>query len=164
MMEGETVSNEKSFAVNDIVFHRARNTSIVDLSIHVDGVYINTFSADGIIFCTPNGSTAYSLAAGGPIITPEIDAFLLTPICPHTISNRPIVLSSAKEIQVQYLSEHDPIEITVDGINHYSLKTGEVFRVRKSARPFNCVSLNRNDYFATLRTKLNWSGKLRHEA
>jgi NAD+ kinase len=163
MMEGETVHNEKSFAANDIVIHRAKNTSLVDLAIHVDGVYLNTFSADGIILCTPNGSTAYSMAAGGPIMTPDINAFLITPICPHTISNRPIVLTAEKEIQVQYLSEQNPIEITVDGLTSYSMKTGEVFRARKSKRPFNCVSLHRNDYFATLRTKLGWAGKLRHE-
>lgn len=163
MMEGETVKNEKSFAVNDIVIHRARNTSLIDLAIHVDGNYLNTFSADGIILSTPNGSTAYSMAAGGPILTPDIQALLLTPICPHTISNRPIVLTAEKEIQVQYLSEQEPVEITFDGIKNFTMKTGEVFRTRKSERKFNFVSLNRNDYFSTLRSKLGWAGRLRYE-
>jgi NAD+ kinase len=82
-------------AVNDIVIHRAHNYSLIELQIEVDGVYLNTFTADGIIIATPNGSTAYSLAAGGPILSPNLDAIVITPICPHTISNRPLERSSS---------------------------------------------------------------------
>ncbi len=91
-----------------MVVHRAQNPSIVDLGVHVDGQYLNTFSADGIIISTPSGSTAYSLAAGGPILTPELNAFVVTPISPHTISNRPIVIMPQREIQIQHLSEYSP--------------------------------------------------------
>jgi NAD+ kinase len=161
MMEGETVAGQVSFAANDIVIHRSRNASLVDLAIHVDGRYVNTFSADGIILSTPNGSTAYSMAAGGPIVTPEVEAFLITPISPHTISNRPIVLTTEQEIQVQYLSERDPVDIVIDGLENHTMSPGEVFRARKSAKFFNFVSLHRNDYYSTLRTKLGWSGRLK---
>jgi NAD+ kinase len=160
MMEGMTLRGEGCVAVNEMVIHRAKNPSLIELAIHVDGNYLNTFSADGIIIATPSGSTAYSLAAGGPILTPDLNAFVLTPICPHTISNRPIVFMPHNEVQIQYLSEHDPVEITFDGISRFSLKTGEVFQVKKSKRTFKLVNILRRDYFSTLRTKLGWSGKL----
>lgn len=160
-IQGETLHGDRCYAVNDIVIHRAKNPSLVELAIHVDGLYLNTFEADGIIIATPNGSTAYSLAAGGPIISPDLDALALTPISPHTISNRPIVLTANQEIQIQYLSDYDPIEVRADGISHHTLQTGEVFRINRSPKNFKLISLLRRDYYSTLRTKLGWSGKLR---
>jgi NAD+ kinase len=159
-INGETASMAH-FAVNDIVVHRAKNPCLIDLAIHVDGNYLNTFSADGVIIATPSGSTAYSLAAGGPILTPELNAIALTPISPHTLSNRPIVLMPKKEIQIQYISEHEPIEISFDGVKNCSLSTGQMINISASERKFRLVSLNRHDYFSTLRTKLGWTGKLR---
>ncbi len=161
VMDGETVNGESCFAINEMAIHRAQNPSLVDLGVHVDGIYLNTFSADGIIVSTPSGSTAYSLAAGGPILTPELQALVITPISPHTLSNRPIVLLPEQEIQIQYLSDHDPVEVTFDGISRFSIRTGEVFFIRPSKRLFRLVSLHRHDYFSTLRTKLGWTGKLR---
>jgi len=162
MMDGETPEGEGCFAVNEMVVHRAINPSLIGLAIHIDGTYLNTFSADGIIISTPSGSTAYSLAAGGPILAPELNAFVLTPISPHTISNRPIVLMPKQEIQIQYLSESpNPVEIAFDGISRFHMQTGEMFRVRHSDRKFRLVSLARSDYYSTLRTKLGWAGRLR---
>jgi NAD+ kinase len=161
MLEGITEEGTLYPSVNDIVFHRGGNQSLIELAIHVDGIYLNTFEADGIIIASPNGSTAYSLAAGGPILSPHLEAFVITPICPHTISNRPIVLTAEHELQIQFLSQYDPIEVRIDGLDHYLMKTGEIFRVKKSDKRFKLVNLNRHDYFATLRTKLGWSGKLR---
>lgn len=161
VMQGETVKKESCFAVNELVFHRARNPCLVELAIHVDGKYLNTFSADGIIVATASGSTAYSLAAGGPILTPTLDAFVLTPISPHTPSNRPIVLMPHHEILVQYISDHDPIEITYDGFPQYTMATGETFKISRSTRKFRLVSMLHHDYFSTLRTKLGWTGKLK---
>jgi NAD+ kinase len=161
MMQGVTDNDENCFAVNEFVIHRAQNPCLVDLAIHVDGLYVNTFSADGVIISTPSGSTAYSLAAGGPILTPELEAFLITPISPHTISNRPIVLMPQKEIQVQYISEHEPVEITSDGFPQYYIASGERFSISRSPRVFTLVNLPYHDYFSTLRTKLGWAGKLK---
>ena len=161
MIQGESLHEERCFAVNDIVIHRAKNPSLVEIAIHIDGIYLNTFEADGIIIATPNGSTAYSLAAGGPIISPDLEALVLTPISPHTISNRPIVLTANQEIQIQYLSDYDPVEIRADGLTHHNLQTGDVFRITRCKKNFKLVSLLRRDYFSTLRTKLGWSGKLR---
>ncbi len=161
MLKGQTTSGIEHFAVNDIVIHRASNPSLVEIALHVDGVYLNTFEADGIIIATPNGSTAYSLAAGGPILSPDLQAIVVTPISPHTISNRPIVLNCQQEIQLQYLSTYDPVEVRTDGIDLHTLKTGEVFTISKASKTFKLVNLLRRDYFSTLRTKLNWAGKLR---
>jgi NAD+ kinase len=160
VIEGKTQHQEVNFAVNDIVVHRANNPGLIDLAINVDGRYLNTFSADGIIISTPSGSTAYSLAAGGPILAPDLNALVLTPICPHTISNRPIVLKPNIEIRIQYLSHH-PVEITYDGFPCFSMKTGEFLTVTHAKRLFRLVTMPDHDYFATLRNKLGWAGKLR---
>ncbi len=160
MMQG-CINDEKCFAINDLVIHRSQNPGLVELAIRVNGVRVNTFEADGIIMATPNGSTAYSLASGGPILIPKLQAFVLTPICPHTISNRPIVLSPDQEIQIQYLSPYEPVKIVTDGISHFSMNTGDVFTIRRHEQNFRIVSLHRHDYFSTLRTKLGWVGKLR---
>lgn len=161
MMEGITLKNESSFAVNEIVVHRAQNPSLVDLAIYVDDKYLNTFSADGVIFSTATGSTAYSLAAGGPILTPELMAFIITPICPHTITNRPIVLMPKNEIKIVYTSAHLPIEITFDGYTSFTMATNEYLKIKRLSRQFKVVSMNHHDYFSTLRTKLHWTGKLK---
>ncbi|CDZ80598.1 putative inorganic polyphosphate/ATP-NAD kinase [Candidatus Rubidus massiliensis] len=161
VMDGINPDGTQSFAVNEVVLHRAQNPCLIDLSIWVDDIYVNTFSADGIIIATPSGSTAYSLAAGGPILTPELEAFVLTPICPHTITNRPIVLMPKKEIKIQYISHHDPIEITYDGCKRFPMVTSDVCTVKKSKKYFKTVFLHSHDYFSTLRGKLGWSGKLK---
>lgn len=150
-------------AVNDIVIHRAKNYSLIELAIYLDDVYVNTFVADGVILATPNGSTAYSLAAGGPIISPGLDAIVLTPICPHTISNRPIVLMPHHKIEIQYLSRYNPIDVRADGLDAIELPSKGKVAVSRSSKPFKIVNLNRHEYFSTLRTKLGWSGRLKSE-
>lgn len=162
MMEGRKNEQQVCFAINEIVFHRAQNPCLIDLEIHADGKYINTFAADGIIIATPGGSTAYSLASGGPIVTPELEAFIITPICPHTISNRPIVLKPKKEITVTFLNPYHPIEISCDGISSFTLDTHEIFTISLAARRFNLIKLSHYDYFHTLREKLHWQGKLKN--
>jgi NAD+ kinase len=161
MMEGFTSTGNTCFAVNEVVVHRAQNPCLIDLAIYIDDQYVNTFSADGIIVSTPSGSTAYSLAAGGPILTPELEAFIITPICPHTISNRPIVLMPKHKIQIKYLSAYLPVEISYDGISTFTLATEETFTVKVSQHRFQLVNLARHDYFFTLREKLGWHGKLK---
>lgn len=161
ILQGKNQDGQILHAVNDLVIHRAQNYSLIELAIQVDGEYVNTFVADGIIIATPNGSTAYSLAAGGPILSPTLEALVITPICPHTISNRPIVLTADHHIEIQYLSDYDPVEIRADGLEAIHMKTNETFSVKRSERKFKLVNLHRHEYFSTLRTKLGWSGKLR---
>lgn len=159
-LEASASSRDRLRAVNDIVFHRANNYSLIELAIQVDGIYINTFVADGVIVATPTGSTAYSLAAGGPILAPTLDAVVITPICPHTISNRPIVLTPDRKIEIQYISTYDPIDVRADGLDTMSLKSGDSIGIQRSSQPFKIVNLHRHEYFSTLRKKLGWSGKL----
>lgn len=161
VIDGKTSAGKTNFAVNEIVIHRANNPCLVDLAIYVDDRYLNTFSADGMIISTPCGSTAYSLAAGGPILTPELNALVLTPICPHTISNRPIVLLPEREIRIEYISCHAPVEVTYDGFPCFTMNTGEALAITHSTRLFRLLGMPGHDYFATLRNKLGWAGKLR---
>lgn len=149
------------FAINDMVIHRAKNPSLIDLSVHVDGTYLNTFSGDGLIISTPSGSTAYSLSAGGPILAPDLNAIVITPICPHTTTCAPIVLSPEHEITVQYLSNEHTADIISDGIVASCLHAGDILHIKKSNKQFRLVNLLSHDYFSTLRTKLNWSGTLK---
>lgn len=161
MIEGNTGNQKPCFAVNEIVAHRGTNHTLIDLALHVDGRYLNTFSADGVIVATPSGSTAYSLSAGGPILTPELDSIVITPICPHAISNRPIVLRLHDKIEIECLSDHSPVEISCDGICHISLAARQKFIIRPSVRKFRLVIMKDHDYFETLRTKLGWTGTLK---
>jgi len=160
MLDGMLPDGKSYHAANDIVLHRGKNHSLIEISLHIDTVYVNTFIADGLIIATPNGSTAYSLSAGGPILSPKIPSFVITPICPHTISNRPIVISSDATLQLHYLSRYDnPAEVHIDGTEHLSLNTQEKIILKQSRHFFKLVKLKRHDFFSTLRTKLNWSGK-----
>jgi len=152
------LGSKKCRAVNDIVLHRHNQPSLIELKVTIDGTYMNTFVADGIIVATPNGSTAYSLAAGGPILTPALDAFVITPICPHTISNRPFVVSAKHKVEIQYVGNKGPIEVRADGLNGFPMKPKQKLILQKSNHIFRLVNLAKNDYFTTLRTKLDWSG------
>ncbi|MBA2727453.1 MAG: NAD(+)/NADH kinase [Parachlamydiaceae bacterium] len=161
MMEGSLGSGTKLLAVNEFVFHRGHVPSLIELVVTIDGVYINTFSADGIIISTPTGSTAYSLAAGGPILTPELEALVLTPICPHTLSNRPIVLMPKDRIEVTYISSYGDIELINDGYSHSNMSKGETFTLRRSNEFFKLVVHPPHNYYQTLRNKLGWAGNLK---
>lgn len=159
VLEGKTESFS-SIAVNDFVLHRGQKHSLIEFAIYVDDLYLNTFEADGMIIASPNGSTAYSLAAGGPILTPSLEAIVLTPISPHTISNRPIVISSDSTIKIEYL-QPDPIELIADGIDRSEINPNNVITIKKSSLDFKLINLNRRDFYSILRSKLGWSGKLR---
>ena len=155
------LETESLYAVNDLVFHRGKNSSLIELAIRVDDIELNTFVADGVVVATPNGSTAYSLAAGGPILTPSLNAIVITPICPHTISNRPIVLTGERKIEIEYLSDFGSIEVSADGVSGVELAPKQSLVIKRSEKMFKLVNLHRHEYFSTLRSKLGWSGKLK---
>ena len=161
MGSGESPLGEKCLAVNEIVVHRGKNPNLVEISISMNGVYLNTFVADGLIVATPSGSTAYSLAAGGPIVTPDLEAFVITPISPHTISNRPIVVSSMHDIHIQSLTPGELLDVSSDGIPLHTLSYEQRYQITRHTRNVRMISLKGRDYYGTLRTKLGWSGKLR---
>ena len=161
VIEGATPSGPRQFAVNEVAIHRGDCPHLVDLAIFVDDRFVNTFSADGVIVSTPSGSTAYSLAAGGPIVTPSLSALVLTPICPHTISNRPIVFMPKESIRIELLRGSKGVDVAFDGQIPSRLHVGETLEIRISPNSFRLVTLASTDFFSTLRTKLGWSGSLR---
>ncbi|MFV0339958.1 MAG: NAD(+)/NADH kinase [Parachlamydiaceae bacterium] len=161
MVEGYIDGVMQALAINEIVIHRAKIPSLIDLSISVGSSYLNAFSSDGLIISTPTGSTAYNLASGGPILTPELSSLVITPICPHTISYRPIVLNTENKISVTYQSELPPVEVSYDGIQLHTLSTGQTLEILPSKRIFKTVLFKGHDFFSTLRSKLGWTGRLR---
>lgn len=159
VLEGKT-KDLTLLAANDLVIHRASNPSLIELSVEIEGRLVDRFICDGLIVATPTGSTAYSLACGGPILSPTLDAMVLTPICPHTISNRPIVLTAEHTLTIRYLNSKKPIEVRADGLDASALTSQDTLIINRSAKIFHLVKLKRTDYFQTLRTKLGWSGNL----
>ncbi|PCI78735.1 NAD(+) kinase [Candidatus Aerophobetes bacterium] len=161
VLKGELSGKMPFSSFNDIVLHRANNSSLITLGVYIKGNLLSLFQSDGLIFSTPNGSTAYSLAAGGPIISPTVEGYLLTPICAHTISNRPIVLHPSEEVTIQVMKKtSSPIEVINDGYEKYALNEGDTLTIKRAEETFDLIKLNRIDYFSTLRTKLGWSGTL----
>ena len=142
--------------LNDVVITKAAIARIIDLETTIDGAYLTTFKADGLIVSTPTGSTAYSMAAGGPIIFPGLQTVMLTPICPHMLTNRPILVSDASDIRIVIRSDNENIFLTFDGQVGQSLKDGDVVKIAKSNHTVKLIKSPFRDYFEVLRTKLRW--------
>jgi NAD+ kinase len=149
---------ESFFALNDAVLHKGGLARVIRLAVHVgpDHQEVGTYTADGIILSTPTGSTAYSLSAGGPIVVPSLDCILATPICPHTLVVRPLVLPMDMEITVTPQPGVDEVILTVDGQDGAELHPGEKLRVRKGATTVRLIRLAGQSFFTTLRLKLHW--------
>jgi len=154
-------SGEVYQALNDIVIDHGHSGRVLKTEIMVSGNYLNTYESDGIIFSTPTGSTAYSLSAGGPIITPTIDTITVTPICPHSLSARPIILPASEIISASFAEEYEGIACTVDGQIRLAMKDTTQLELSKSTKTIPLISLPGNNYFMTLRTKMGWTGNIR---
>jgi NAD+ kinase len=142
-------------ALNDMVITKSAMSRIISLSVSVEGQYATAYRADGLIISTPTGSTAYSLSAGGPIVFPTADALVLTPICSHTLTNRPIVLPASHRVEVTVHSDQE-IMLTVDGQVGVGLRERDVVRIEKAAAHMRLVRFPQKDFFSVLRTKLKW--------
>lgn len=142
--------------LNDLVVHSGELSQIIDLAIFIDGKRVTTFKADGIIFATPTGSTAYSLSAGGPIAYPTLPVILITPICPHILTNRPLVVSNNMEIKVKVLTGDQSVSLTLDGQNTVTLDLKDEVVLTKSESKVKLVKSPFRDYFSILKTKLMW--------
>jgi len=142
--------------LNDVVINKAALARIIEVEVNLNNLFVNSFRADGLIISTPTGSTAYNLSAGGPIVFPSMNAIVLTPICPFTLTNRPIVVPDTDEIVINLKSEHEGVVLTLDGQVGYSLQAKDLVVIRKSAATFNLIQPPNRNYFDVLRNKLKW--------
>lgn len=145
-------------ALNDMVITRMDASRMIELRVCVNGQLLTDYRCDGLIVSSPTGSTAYSLAAGGPIVHPVADVFTLTPICPHTLSNRSVILSLDSTIEVTVLSEVPTAMLTSDGQESCELARGNPIVISRDPHPFRLIHLKGHEYFQTLQRKLQWSG------
>ncbi len=145
-------------ALNDVVLVRGESSRLVRLRVVQNQTLVTEYRSDGLIISTPTGSTAYSLSAGGPIITPESNIIALTPICPHTLTNRSLLMSSEGTLLVDVLSPSSPVTVQVDGAIQARLKSSQGIRIQTGKKPILLAYLEGYDFFEILRAKLKWSG------
>jgi NAD+ kinase len=151
---GETVADIT--VLNDVVINKAALARIVDLEVSIDGRYFTTYRADGLIVSTPTGSTAYNLAAGGPIVYPTARAIILTPICSFSLSNRPLVLSGTSRVEVEVITRETEATLTGDGQVGEQLRPGDRVTVEPAPHPQRLIKTRQEDYFSTLKNKLKY--------
>jgi NAD+ kinase len=142
--------------LNDVVVNKSALARIIEIEAYLNQQVVNLFRADGLIVATPTGSTAYNLSAGGPIIFPSMSAVVITPICPFTLSNRPIVVPDDSEIEVRLVTENEEVALTLDGQVGFDLQAADRVVIRKSKTMFNLVQPPNRNYFDVLRNKLKW--------
>ena len=152
----DTIHGEKLIAINDIVIDKGGWPKMIEITAEVDGEYVSTFSADGVIIATPIGSTGYSLSTGGPVVSPSARAITLSPISPHSLTMRPLVLSNEQEIVIKADSPHNEIQISCDGQRVYHVPPPLEIKIVKSVKPLKLVHTSVTTYFETLRNKLFW--------
>ncbi len=145
-------------ALNDFVITRGAAPRLIELEVSVDGEVMTRYRCDGVIVCSPTGSTAYSMAAGGAIISPSAEVFSLTPICPHTLSNRSVIISLNSIVEVKVLSRRVETVLTADGQPPIPLASGDTIRICRSRHSVRLLHLAGSTFFTTLRRKLNWMG------
>lgn len=149
---------EKHTGLNDAVISRGALSRLIRLETRIDGALLTEYNADGLIVATPTGSTAYSLSAGGPLLTPDAHVFAITPICPHALTNRSVIVDDHSCVEVRLCSEHDEIYLTVDGQRAIAVQPFDTIRVTKSAATLPLAVLPDLPFFELARRKLNWSG------
>ncbi|MBO0857091.1 MAG: NAD(+)/NADH kinase [Chloracidobacterium sp.] len=143
-------------ALNDAVVTKAAAGRMIEIESYINGMFVNSFRADGMIVATPTGSTAYSLSAGGPIVHPSMSAILLTPICPHMLSNRPAVVPGESVVDLIFKRADPDLLLTIDGQHGIELRHDDRITLRRSETTFNLVQPTNRNYFEVLRTKLKW--------
>jgi len=158
---GQDQDQASVFALNDVVVANGPLSRVLHLSLSVDNEYVTTYAADGVIIATPTGSTAYSLSAGGPLVHPELQVLLVTPICPHTLTSRALLVPPHSEIAITV--ERDPqdtVRVTVDGQLGFPLTHGDTIRVRKAEKSARLINVGGADFYQKLQSKLRWGERL----
>ncbi len=153
----------KMYAINDFVIDKGAWPKMIELTIRVDGDYVTTIGADGLIIATPTGSTGYSVSTGGPIVNPKADVISLCPISPHSLNIRPLVLASSQEISITANSPYKDVHVNCDGQRVFAFPPPITVKIKKSDVPFKLVHTSLNNYFETLRNKLMWGIDLRNK-
>ena len=158
LRDGEPVSTNDAF--NDVVVHKWNVARMLETEVSIDGLFVYTMRSDGLIVSTPTGSTAYALSGGGPIVHPSLNALVLVPICPHTMTNRPLVIDACSKIEVKVCSESsDRAQVTCDGQLNLGLEPGDVVRIEKHAN-IHLIHPSDHDYYHILREKLHWGHRI----
>lgn len=156
MRSGAAVAD--TYALNDLVISRSHYSRIVQLEVWYDDSYCTNYHADGLILATPAGSTAHSLSAGGPILMPSMDAYVVTPICPHSLTVRPLVVQADTKLRVSVAHTDDRVALIADGQDIVEMHLGDELHVYRPVKPFRLIRSGRRTFFDTLRVKLNWAG------
>ncbi len=142
--------------LNDVVINKATLARIIRLEAYLNGQFMTSYRGDGLIVSTPTGSTAYNMAAGGPVLYPTLNAFVLTPICPHTFANRPVVVAGDKEVEIDLPEANGEVYLTLDGQEGVQILEGDRVRIRQSSIPVKLIQSPTHSYFDILRQKLGW--------
>ena len=143
-------------ALNDIVIDKGAICRVIELGIYINDEYVNDVMADGLIVSTPTGSTAYSLAAGGPILAPDMEAIVVSPICPHTLSNRAMVLAARDRIRIEVRADHPDLLLTVDGQENVVIQPGSTVELYRAEHTIHLIRFTDRSFYDVLRTKLKW--------
>ena len=154
---GEKVEDHN--VLNDVVINKGAVARVISLQVLVNGQYMTSYRADGLIIATPTGSTAYSLSAGGPIIHPSMHTLVLSPICPFTLTNRSILIPDQSIIQVKLAAEYDDVRVTLDGQEGYDMRAGDILEIKKTKTSFQLIRGPNKNYYQILRDKLHWGSQ-----
>jgi NAD+ kinase len=153
---GASGVRQRCLALNDVVVTKTGVARLVHVATWVNEEHLSTYPADGVIVATPTGSTAYSLSAGGPIVHPQVDVLIVTPICPHTLTARPVVVSGSATVTIEPMGAADDVRVSVDGQESFALRAGERVNVRQAEARTRLVRLRAPSFYSILRTKLAW--------
>lgn len=154
-VEEDGVELERSVALNDVGVTKGPFSRIISLGIYINDDFVDLYSADGVIISSPTGSTAYSLSAGGPIVSPDLEVLIITPICPHVLHSRPIVVSNKDIVKIEVCLNNTEVMLTLDGQQGYKVKSGDIVTVRQSQYFTNLIKLKDRSFFQVLRQKMS---------
>jgi NAD+ kinase len=147
---------DRQHVLNDAVVNKSALARMIELELSIDGDFVCRYRADGLVLATPTGSTAYSLSAGGPIVHPAVEAFVITPICPHTLTDRPVVVRDSSHIEVKLIGNSESVFLTLDGQKGIPMQSEDCIRIARSPECLKLIQPPKKSYFEILRNKLKW--------
>lgn len=151
---GKVIDTQR--VLNDVVINKGALARMIELELHIDGAFVCRYRSDGLIIASPTGSTAYSLSAGGPIVHPAVESFVVTPICPHTLSDRPLVVPDSSSIVMKLSGDTESVFLTLDGQRGIPLQPTDMVRISRAKEPLMLIYPSKKSYFEILRSKLKW--------